>query len=118
MFQDMLGKSRMKINFHTHTTVSDGKKTPEEAATLYKAAGYDAIALTDQREATRVCACFRAQSTIPISATAERACTIFLPSAVRAIPRSAEKKSSLRRRSWKESLPQAAHPCWHIPHGR
>jgi hypothetical protein len=47
MFQDMLGKSRMKINFHTHTTVSDGKKTPEEAAALYKAAGYDAIALTD-----------------------------------------------------------------------
>lgn len=47
MFKDMLGHSRMKINFHTHTTVSDGMKTPEEAAALYKAAGYDAIALTD-----------------------------------------------------------------------
>lgn len=47
MFLDFNGKSRIKINFHTHTTQSDGKKTPEEAAALYKAAGYDAIAITD-----------------------------------------------------------------------
>ena len=47
MYKDIFGKSRMKINFHTHTTVSDGKKTPEEAAAIYKAAGYDAIAITD-----------------------------------------------------------------------
>ena len=47
MFTDMLGKSRLKINLHTHTTLSDGHKTPEEAATIYAAAGYDAIALTD-----------------------------------------------------------------------
>ncbi len=45
--KDMLGKNRIKINFHTHTTCSDGRKTPEEAAAIYKAAGYDAIAITD-----------------------------------------------------------------------
>lgn len=47
MFQDMFGKNRMKINLHTHTTQSDGKKSPEEAAKIYKDAGYDAIAITD-----------------------------------------------------------------------
>lgn len=47
MFTDRLGKNRLKIGLHTHTTLSDGHKTPEEAAAIYKAAGYDAIALTD-----------------------------------------------------------------------
>ena len=28
-----------KANLHTHTTVSDGKATPEEAIRLYKDAG-------------------------------------------------------------------------------
>lgn len=36
-----------KIGLHTHTTLSDGKLTPEEVAKLYKSAGYDAIAITD-----------------------------------------------------------------------
>ncbi len=36
-----------KGNLHTHTTRSDGHKTPEEAIALYRAAGYDFIALTD-----------------------------------------------------------------------
>jgi hypothetical protein len=45
--KDIFGNHRLKINFHTHTTCSDGKKTPAEAAEIYKAAGYDAIALTD-----------------------------------------------------------------------
>lgn len=47
MFQDMFGKTRYKVGLHTHTTVSDGRVTPEESARIYKAAGYDAIALTD-----------------------------------------------------------------------
>ena len=47
MFKDLYGKNRIKINLHTHTTCSDGKKTPEEAAEIYKAAGYDRIAITD-----------------------------------------------------------------------
>ena len=47
MFTDLTGKSRLKIGLHTHTTLSDGHKTPEEAAAIYKAAGYDAIAITD-----------------------------------------------------------------------
>lgn len=47
MFRDMFGKNRWKINLHTHTTQSDGHRTPEEAAAIYKAAGYDAIAITD-----------------------------------------------------------------------
>ena len=47
MFTDLTGKTRLKIGLHTHTTLSDGHKTPEEAAAIYKAAGYDAIAITD-----------------------------------------------------------------------
>ncbi len=47
MFTDMNNKRRLKIGLHTHTTLSDGRKPPEEAAAIYKAAGYDAIAITD-----------------------------------------------------------------------
>ena len=47
MYKDIFGKTRYKINLHTHTTVSDGRKTPEESADIYRNAGYDAIAITD-----------------------------------------------------------------------
>ena len=47
MYTDILGKKRMKLGLHIHTTESDGHKTPDEAAKIYKDAGYDAIALTD-----------------------------------------------------------------------
>lgn len=47
MFTDILGKTRMKLGLHLHTTLSDGKLEPEEAARLYRAAGYDAVAFTD-----------------------------------------------------------------------
>lgn len=38
-----------KANLHTHTTRSDGKKTPEETCRAYRDAGYDFLALTDHR---------------------------------------------------------------------
>ena len=38
MVTDMFGRNRLKINLHLHTTESDGCKTPEEAAAVYKAA--------------------------------------------------------------------------------
>lgn len=47
MYTDMFGKNRVKLGLHHHTTLSDGRKTPEEVAAVYRAAGYDAIALTD-----------------------------------------------------------------------
>lgn len=47
MYTDLMGKKRMKLGLHIHTTLSDGKRTPEEAAQLYREAGYDAIAITD-----------------------------------------------------------------------
>jgi len=47
MFVDMTGKKRLKVGLHTHTTSSDGRKTPEEAIALYAAAGYDILAITD-----------------------------------------------------------------------
>lgn len=47
MFTDMTGKRRLKIGLHTHTTLSDGHRTPEEVASIYKDEGYDAVALTD-----------------------------------------------------------------------
>ena len=36
-----------KANLHTHTTISDGKLTPEEAKEAYKALGYQILCLTD-----------------------------------------------------------------------
>ena len=36
-----------KANLHTHTTVSDGCKTPEEIKEIYKAHGYSVVAFTD-----------------------------------------------------------------------
>ena len=36
-----------KGNTHTHTTLSDGRVSPEECMRQYKAAGYDFLALTD-----------------------------------------------------------------------
>ncbi len=47
MYTDILGKVRQKVGLHMHTNLSDGSKTPFECAEIYKAAGYDAIALTD-----------------------------------------------------------------------
>lgn len=47
MFTDMFGNDRLKVGLHMHTTRSDGKKTPEEAAAVYAAAGFDVIAITD-----------------------------------------------------------------------
>ena len=47
MYLDMFGNRRCKVGLHTHTTLSDGQATPEEAAAVYKASGYDAIAITD-----------------------------------------------------------------------
>ena len=47
MYQDAAGRRWWKGNLHTHTTRSDGVKTPEEAAALYRAHGYDFLALTD-----------------------------------------------------------------------
>lgn len=41
------GKRFQKVALHLHTTRSDGRKTPEEVATIYQADGYDAVAFTD-----------------------------------------------------------------------
>ena len=37
-------------NLHTHTTISDGQRSVEEAAALYKQAGYDFLAITDHHK--------------------------------------------------------------------
>ena len=36
-----------KANLHCHTTVSDGKMTPEEIKEIYKSNGYSVVAFTD-----------------------------------------------------------------------
>ena len=36
-----------KANLHCHSTVSDGKLTPEELKQIYREQGYSAIAFTD-----------------------------------------------------------------------
>lgn len=47
MKKDMFGVNRLKVNLHMHTTCSDGHKTLDEAAAIYKNAGYDVVAITD-----------------------------------------------------------------------
>lgn len=47
MFVDMFGKKRFKLGLHQHSSLSNGKLSPEELATLYRDNGYDAIAITD-----------------------------------------------------------------------
>lgn len=44
------GKPFWKGNLHCHTTLSDGRRTPEEAKKLYREMGYDFLALTDHRK--------------------------------------------------------------------
>lgn len=39
-------------NLHTHTTLSDGRKTPEEVAEWYRSAGYHFIFITDHGKVT------------------------------------------------------------------
>lgn len=39
-----------KGNFHCHTTVSDGRLSPDQVAALYARAGYDFLAITDHRK--------------------------------------------------------------------
>ena len=43
----MNGVRRYKVGLHTHTTLSDGHRTPAEALAVYAAEGYDILALTD-----------------------------------------------------------------------
>ncbi len=50
MYKDLFGKMRKKVALHIHTTLSDGRLTPEEVASMYKDAGFDAVALTDHRK--------------------------------------------------------------------
>lgn len=47
MQKDMFGAYRYKVALHTHSNRSDGCCSPEEAARIYKAAGFDALAFTD-----------------------------------------------------------------------
>ncbi len=41
------GSKCYRGNLHTHTTVSDGRRSPEEALAWYRRQGYDFVALTD-----------------------------------------------------------------------
>ena len=47
MIIDSLGRKWFKGNLHTHTTVSDGQKSPRDTVDLYRASGYDFMAITD-----------------------------------------------------------------------
>ena len=47
MYTDKQGNNWYKIGLHVHTNLTDGRKAPDEVAKIYKAAGFDAIAITD-----------------------------------------------------------------------
>lgn len=53
---DFYGKTLpvWKANLHTHTTLSDGKYTPQEVIDLYRNEGYDVLALSDHRKTNAV----------------------------------------------------------------
>ncbi|MBR2466745.1 MAG: PHP domain-containing protein [Clostridia bacterium] len=40
-------KKQYRANLHCHSTLSDGKKTPQELKEMYKSHGYDVLAITD-----------------------------------------------------------------------
>lgn len=40
-------RRQYKANLHCHSTLSDGRKTPEELKAMYKSHGYDILAITD-----------------------------------------------------------------------
>ena len=40
-------RKQFKANLHCHSTLSDGKKTPEELKALYKGHGYSVLSITD-----------------------------------------------------------------------
>ena len=46
------GKNFYKGNLHAHTSMSDGRLTPEEVKALYAGNGYDFLAITDHRKCT------------------------------------------------------------------
>lgn len=46
----MNDKKRFKGELHIHTTLSDGRKTPEEVAEWYKSRGFDFIFITDHNK--------------------------------------------------------------------
>ncbi|MBQ2966977.1 MAG: PHP domain-containing protein [Clostridia bacterium] len=58
MFTDKFGKNWYKVGLHIHTMLSDGFLSPEDVATRYKNAGFDAIAITDHwvyHDADEIC---------------------------------------------------------------
>ncbi|MCL2728134.1 MAG: PHP domain-containing protein [Bacteroidales bacterium] len=44
---DLTQTKRLKANLHTHTTFSDGNRTPDEMIRAYAEKGYDVVAITD-----------------------------------------------------------------------
>jgi len=47
MYLDKENRKWFKVGLHIHTSVSDGRLSPEDAKKRYREAGFDAIALTD-----------------------------------------------------------------------
>ena len=45
-------RKQYKANLHCHSTLSDGRKTPEELKEMYKGAGYSILAITDHERPT------------------------------------------------------------------
>ena len=53
MYLDKQGRRWFRGNLHAHSTVSDGVKTPEEVADLYRNQCYDFLAITDHWKPSR-----------------------------------------------------------------
>ena len=118
MFTDSKGIKRLKIGLHTHTTRSDGKKTPEEAAKIYAAAGYDAVALTDHwkyGEAQELCGLkILSGCEYNVGGGDARDAVYHI------VGFGMERDPGLTRRQTSSSMPftpLAAVPCWRIPRG-
>ena len=83
MYIDMDGVKRLKMNPHAHTTDSDGRVSPEEAARIYREAGrdvagdYRSLALAQKRRVKRSAQSWLARNITWVARTARRVYIIF-----------------------------------------
>ena len=110
-----------KGNTHCHTTLSDGRVTPEECMRQYRAAGYDFLAITDHWKVGEVGA-FEGMTLLPgveydftFETQALHVVALF-PRAGCAedIHRGMDHREVIRRINAAGGVPIAAHPAWSL----
>jgi hypothetical protein len=103
-----------KGNLHTHTTQSDGMRTPKEVLAWYRSRGYDFVALSDHWFLTPGCACDRGFVTLS-AAEVQGSCYHLLTLGLRELPPRAwaeEPQRIIDELKSQGALCYIAHPYW------